>query len=274
MAASKIAGYHAGGRPEAPAARRGADRRPVRYLVNTTYHGDHTFGNVGFPSSVTIVSSRANRDSMKDLQREKSIRSESMYGDDALLDEVTAWRTPDLVFDSSCEIDLGGGQIVRLYSFGPGNGPGDTVVYVPSARAAWTGNFVSNGGVAMLLQGGPSPYIESLRRMRATLPELETIVPGHGPVGNGPIAVSELIAYLERLDADVRAAVRAGRSLEETYAVCADPFAIGLPESLITALTGYDLPQDLARAGFRDLARHLHRLNILVAYRTYENRLS
>ena len=240
---------------------------PVRYLVNTTYHGDHTFGNTAFPASVTVVSSRANRDNMADLRREKDIRAESMYGDAALFDAVTTWRTPDIVFDSSAEIDLGGGQVVELHAFGPGNGPGDVVVYAPSARTAWTGNFVSNGGVAMLLQGGPGPYVESLRRMQASLPDLETIIPGHGPSGNGPQAVSDLIGYLERLDAEVSAAVEAGRTLEETYDAVTDPYAEGLPESLLAGLAAYDVPQDLARAGFLDLVRHLHRLNVLTAYR-------
>jgi cyclase len=204
---------------------------------------------------------------MADLQREKDIRAESMYGDAALFDAVTTWRTPDIVFDSSAEIDLGGGQVVELHAFGPGNGPGDVVVYAPSARTAWTGNFVSNGGVAMLLQGGPGPYVESLRRMQASLPDLETIIPGHGPSGNGPQAVSDLIGYLERLDAEVSAAVEAGRTLEETYDAVTDPYAEGLPESLLAGLAAYDVPQDLARAGFLDLVRHLHRLNVLTAYR-------
>ncbi|MGI5282684.1 hypothetical protein ACQEVF_05070 [Nonomuraea polychroma] len=48
-----------------------------------------------------------------------------------------------------------------------GNGPGDTIVYVPDTRTAWTGNFVGHAGVAhMLLPGGPEPYADSLRRMR------------------------------------------------------------------------------------------------------------
>lgn len=109
--------------------------RPLRYLVNTTYHGDHTFGNAAFPREVVIVSSGANKANMTDLAYEKQTRSANMYGDVALLDEVTVWRTPDLTFDSFAEIDLGG-RVVQLHHFGPGNGPGDTIVYVPDARTA------------------------------------------------------------------------------------------------------------------------------------------
>jgi cyclase len=43
--------------------------RPLRYLVNTTHHGDHTFGNASFPAEVTVVSSRINRDNMLELMR-------------------------------------------------------------------------------------------------------------------------------------------------------------------------------------------------------------
>jgi cyclase len=102
-----------------------------------------------------------------------------------------------VVFDSYAEIDLGG-RLVQLHHFGPGNGPGDTVVYVPDTRTAWTGNFLCHAGTAhMLLQGGPEPYLASLRRMREALPELDTIVPGHGPMGDGPAAIDALVGYLE-----------------------------------------------------------------------------
>ncbi|MEW9555878.1 MBL fold metallo-hydrolase [Nonomuraea sp. NPDC050783] len=243
--------------------------RPVRYLVNTTYHGDHTFGNAAFPDEVVIVSSRVNKENMNDLAFEKQVRSGNMYGDAALLDTITEWRRPDLVFDSYAEIDLGG-RLVELHHFGPGNGPGDTVVYVPEARAAWTGNFLCHAGIAhMLLQGGPVPYAESLRRMRAALPDLETLVPGHGPMGDAREAVDTLLAYLERLHDDVEASVRAGRSLEETYAACADPWAEGLDRRLVAAIEGYQVPRDRAVQGMLALCRDLHRLNVLATYRLY-----
>jgi cyclase len=243
--------------------------RPVRYLVNTTYHGDHTFGNAAFGDDVIVVSSRANKENMTDLGYEKRIRSGNMYGDEHLLDKVTRWRVPDVIFDSFAEIDLGG-RVVQLWNFGPGNGPGDTVVYVPDARVAWTGNYLSHAGVGtMLLQGGPKPYLASLAAMREKLPDLETIVPGHGPMGDARAAMSALTGYLARLDEEVSAAVEAGRSLEETVATCTDPWAAGLDPALAEAIAGYRVPADVARQRMLDLFRNMHQLNILATYRLY-----
>ncbi|HWD82182.1 MAG TPA: MBL fold metallo-hydrolase [Kribbella sp.] len=245
--------------------------QPLRYLVNTTYHGDHTFGNLAFPAEVVIVSSRVNKEHMTDLAYEKRIRSGNMYGDEGLLDAVDHWRTPEVVFDSFAEIDLGG-RSVQLWHFGPGNGPGDTIVYVPDARVAWTGNFLCHANVAhMLLQGGPEPYIGSLRRMKEALPELRTIVPGHGPMGDGHDAIDTLVAYLERLHEEVEACVTAGRTLAETEAACTDPWAGDLDPALAEALSHYQVPRERAVNGMLELCRNLHRLNILATYRLYES---
>jgi len=243
--------------------------RPVRYLVNTTYHGDHTFGNMAFPDDVVIVSSRVNKENMADLGYEKQTRAGNMYGDEAVLAAVTRWRRPDLVFDSFAEIDLGG-RTVQLHHFGPGNGPGDTIAYVPDARAAWTGNFLCHAGIAhMLLQGGPEPYIASLRRMRERLPGLATIVPGHGPLGDARAAIDALSGYLETLHEEVTTSVAAGRTLAETEAACTNPWAAGLSPALAEAMSGYPVPADAARQRMLDLCRNLHRLNVLATYRLY-----
>jgi cyclase len=244
--------------------------RPLRYLVNTTYHGDHSFGNASFPAEVTVVSSKINRDNMTDLAYEKARRAGNMYGEVALLDAVTDWRRPEVVFETAAEIDLGG-RVVQLWYFGPGNGPGDTIVYLPDAQVAWTGNYLNHAGVApMLLQGGPIPYLDSLRRMRAALPALRTIVPGHGPVGDGRAAIDWLIGYLEQLLHDVREARRAGRTVQQTLETCPSPFAAGLDPRLVSALASYQLPQDTARHRLLELMGNLHRLNVFATYRALE----
>lgn len=115
------------------------------------------------------VTSRLNRAAMTDLEAEKAIRRESMYDDEHALDGVVSWRHPDLVFDRFCEIDLGG-RVVQLWHFGHGNGSGDTIVYVPDAKVAWTGNFLGPAGVSpMLLAGDPVSYVRTLRALQATL---------------------------------------------------------------------------------------------------------
>ncbi|MFG1978335.1 MBL fold metallo-hydrolase [Nonomuraea fuscirosea] len=241
---------------------------PLRYLANTTYHGDHTFGNIAFPDDVAVITSRSNRDNMDDLAYEKERRSNNMYGAEAEFDTFTTWRLPDIVFESYAEIDLGG-QTVELHRFGAGNGPGDTIVYLPSARTAWTGNFLCSAGSAhMMLQGGPTPYIASLRAMRDALPHLETIVPGHGPMGDGPRAITALLDYLERLQDEVNTAFQAGRPLEETYPLCTDPWAGGLDEQFALSLAAYAQPS--AKADFLALCRQLHRLCIMTTYRINE----
>ncbi|TDE45304.1 MBL fold metallo-hydrolase [Nonomuraea mesophila] len=244
--------------------------RPLRYLANTTYHGDHTFGNIAFPDDVTVITSRENRDNMNDLAYEKEMRAGNMYGAEAEFDAFTTWRLPDVVFDTRAEIDLGG-TTVELHRFGPGNGPGDTIVYVPSARTAWTGNFLCPAGSAhMMLQGGPVPYLHGLRAMKAGLPELETIVPGHGPMGDGPQAIDALIAYLERLQEEVSTAYRAGVPIDEVYDRCTDPWAGGLDPEFAARLDVYTSPSAPTKADYLGLCRQLHRICVLTTYRICE----
>jgi len=119
------------------------------------------------------------------------------------------WRQPDVVFDHYCAIDLGN-KIVELWHFGPGNAPGDTIVYVPDTKVAWTGNFLMCAGLPpMLLEGGPDSYIETLKAMQATL-SVATIVPGHGPMGDGKAALERFIAYMHYLQEHVGAAFASG----------------------------------------------------------------
>jgi cyclase len=201
---------------------------PLRYLANTTYHGDHTFGNAAFPDDVVIVSSYQNKASMSDLQSEKRIRSGNMHGNVGALADVSIWRKPDVTFDRFLEIDLGG-QTVELWHFGPGNAPGDTVVYAPSAKVAWTGNFLGHSRIApMLLEGSPVSYVASLKAMKETL-DARTIVPGHGPVDDAQQAIDAMIAYLEWLYDAVSQRVRAGDGESDSIDLVPPPDLLRLP---------------------------------------------
>lgn len=174
--------------------------RPVRYLAYTTHHGDHTFGSSAFGPEATVVSSDTVREAMTDLRMEKAARQESMYGTDAL-EAVHRWRHPDVTFERSLSIDLGG-RDVELWHFGPGNGPGDTLVHLPTEKITWTGNFlVPAGFVPMLLAGAPATYLASLEAMDAAL-DLDLIIPGHGYPAPARPAIDWLRHYLQAMATD------------------------------------------------------------------------
>lgn len=233
--------------------------KPLKYVVNTNYHGDHTFGNYAFPPSVEIIAHRLTAESMSDLTYEKRIRSRNLRDREHAIDDVTIWRKPDRVFDDHLDIDLGG-RIVRLLHFGPGNTPGDTIVYVPDSRVAWTGNFVCNERIIpMLLETGPLEYIETLARCKAAL-DVDTIVPGHGPLGS-PTAFARTIRYLWSLYEDVKAAFDTGLSAEAAVE------AVALrPE--------FRLPWWMPIRNLRELMNQFQRLNVLFVYRELERRRS
>jgi len=168
--------------------------KPLRYLVNTTYHGDHTFGNAAFPENVTVISSRQNKESMRDLAYEKEMRFGNMHGDQDVLADVTTWRQPDIVFDHYCAIDLGS-KIVELWHLVQAmrQGTRSSMFQMPK----WPGQGIfscSRVYHPCCWKADLTPYIETLKAMQSML-DVTTIVPGHGPMGEGKSALENFIAY-------------------------------------------------------------------------------
>lgn len=228
--------------------------RPLRYLVNTNYHGDHTFGNYAFPAAVEIVAHRLTAEGMRDLDREKRIRARNLFGNERAIADVTTWRRPDRVFEDRLDLDLGG-RVVQLRHFGPANTPGDTIVYVPDARVAWTGNMVSSEfTIPMLLEVPAMDYLDTLAKCHAAL-DVDTLVPGHGPLAR-PEALVKMIRYLWRLHRDVREAFEAGMSAEAAI-------------DAIPLRREFDVPWWLPSRSLKKLVPEFQRLNVLFTYRAF-----
>jgi cyclase len=161
-----------------------------------------------------------------------------------------------LVLDVYLELDLGG-RVVELYHLGHGNTPGDTVVYVPEARVAWTGNLIiGEGNIPFLIEGGAGAYLETIAKFTHML-EVGTIVPGHGLLTSGAI-LTRYVAYLSELIESVRKAIRAGQNLEE--AIATNP----LGQKYTQDTAGSNSPLAAQFTAFRS---GLHRWNV---WRTYQ----
>ena len=170
-----------------------------------------------------------------------TVRNDSSVFDSAEL------RLPDIVFDDYLALDLGD-RTVELYHFGAGNTLGDTVVFVPASKVAWTGNLVfGDGSLPFLLAGQPARYARTLTHFAEAL-EVETIVPGHGVPTNSTI-LARYLDYLQSLVYAVRDAHRENWTLEQTLerVPLADRFAIAPDLSSAAFYTGLH-PYNLQRS--------------------------
>lgn len=138
--------------------------QPVRYVVNTHYHGDHSGGNARLQAlgAQVIASERARRKMVENKQP----------------------GLPAVTFDESAQLHLGGKR-VELYYFGRGHTDGDIVAYFPEQRALATGDLFTVGDATPQLidyAGGGSARDWPETLDRALLLDFETVVPGHGVV--------------------------------------------------------------------------------------------
>jgi cyclase len=176
-------------------------RAPVRTLVNTHHHPDHTAGN-GVFADATIVAHELARDEMRilGLPHNSGVWTDTDYGDLKLAlpfltfaDRLTLWAD-----DLRCEL---------LFSGGPAHTTNDIVVWIPERSVLFSGDLLFNGGTPFLLSGSVLGAIDVLENFLRPL-GAQTIVPGHGPVG-GPELIEPVLGYLRfiaGLAADGRAA--------------------------------------------------------------------
>lgn len=219
--------------------------KPILYLVNANYHGDHTFGNCTFPADTLVIQQRETALRTPWFEDEKAFLLPAVGGDPAIFDGVS-YRGPDIVFDDRLTIDLGG-QTVELYWFGPANTPGDTITYAPAARAAWTGNMTV-GAFGLALESDAPTYLATLARFAQTLAP-ETLVSGHAPLSDATVIGRYMLYFSELTDA-VKQALGDGLSLEEA-------------EDRVVLFDAFAPPPDHPRP---DIVNGRHRYNVRRTY--------
>lgn len=135
---------------------------PVRYVLNTHHHGDHSGGNAQYLPLAEIIAHRNARENM--------VRGSQ----DGL---------PRVVFSDETSVFLGGVE-VRAYHMGTGHTNGDAVIYFPDLRTVHGGDLLH--GVAPFIDygngGNSKGWVATLNNILA-LP-FDTAIPGHGAIMN------------------------------------------------------------------------------------------
>ncbi|MGV9703078.1 MBL fold metallo-hydrolase [Streptomyces sp. NPDC003483] len=171
---------------------------PIRFLVNTSFHGDHCFGNFAFPSQTVIIHHEATKRVIDERFEQDRTFMIDLLGADAGIEEVVA-RSADVTVSGACSVDLGS-KHVDIEHIGFAQTDGDLVVRMREDNIVFVGNMLQAPPPALpwLLEGRPDEALVTFRRLYDIIDDGTLIVPGHGrPMRRADILHS--ITYLEKL---------------------------------------------------------------------------
>jgi cyclase len=173
---------------------------PLRLVVNTHHHGDHTHGNYLTHPAAIVAHERC---------RELILES-GIFHVPGVWEEVD-WgdlevAPPIVTFDD--RLTLWSGDVeVQLHHIGtPAHTTNDVVAWLPEQRVLYAGDLVFNGGTPFVLMGSLAGALASVERLRAF--DAEVIVPGHGDVCD-PSALDRIERYYRFVDRVAAEAERA-----------------------------------------------------------------
>ena len=222
-------------------------KKPIKYVILTHVHGDHTNGLAGFPEDIEIIAHKdleknyekfnqsnitnyknnvlpkhlANLkiklDSIKDKESEeyneliKDYNTSVDYYEDV---KRIQFRKPDITFEDYYRLKLADERIVLEYP-GPGHTSDNIVVKFSNHNVIHTGDLVFNGSFPYLIVEHGVDVYNWIRILDDLYKEnIYTVIPGHGEVGR-KIILKNQSDYFKNLSHKIEALKNAGYDLNE-----------------------------------------------------------
>lgn len=193
--------------PKIEAALKTIVDKPVRFLLNTHYHGDHTGGNEYFANkSTTIV---AHENVRKRLESGTSVRGEATP-------PAPKGALPVITFNDTLTIHLNG-EDVKAVHMPHGHTDGDAVIWFTKSNVVHMGDDFFNGTFPFVDTdngGSVKGLIANLEKVLNTVPDDVKIIPGHGALSD-KAGLRKFLDTLKATQAAVAKGIAAGKTAEQ-----------------------------------------------------------
>jgi len=187
----------------------GVTDKPVRFVINTHYHGDHTGGNPPFAASGSTIIAQDN-------VRKRLVSGGTAGNGGSMKMEMKPTEKaalPIITFEHDVTVHLNG-EDIRALHFPSGHTDGDAIIFFPKNNVVHMGDdFVRYGFPFIDVASGGSVQgmIDGVERAAAQLPADVKVIPGHGVLSN----LDDVRAYVKMLK-DTSAAVQKALDAHKT----------------------------------------------------------
>ena len=190
----------------------GITDKPVRFVINTHYHGDHTGGNVPFNNAGSTIIAQDN------VRKRLEAGGVAGNGGSVKMENKPAEKAalPIITFEHDVTVHLNG-EDIRALHFPAGHTDGDSIIFFPKNNVVHMGDdFVRYGFPFIDVSAGGSVQgmIAAMEKATAQLPADVKVIPGHGALSN----LDDVRAYTQMLketSAAVEAALKAHKTLDQ-----------------------------------------------------------
>ena len=190
----------------------GVTDKPVRFVINTHYHGDHTGGNLALATGGSTIIAQDN------VRKRLETGGKAGNGGGVSMEQKVAatGALPIITFDHDVTVHLNG-EDIRALHFPAGHTDGDAIVFFPKANVVHMGDdFVRYGYPFIDVTSGGSVQgmIAACDKVVAVLPADVKVIPGHGQLSNLE-EVRDYSTMLKETSAAVQAAIKSGKTVDQ-----------------------------------------------------------
>lgn len=172
--------------------------QPIKYILSTHHHSDHSGGNTKFAPAVEIISTANARANI--VNHKQSNAPANMV-------------PASVTFTDETAVFLGGKEVRARY-FGRGHTNGDALIYFPALKVLHTGDLMA-GNTPLIDYPGGGSVVEWTKTLDGALTlDFDTVIPGHGNVST-KAGLKTYRDNVEKLRTRAQGLIRSGKSQEE-----------------------------------------------------------
>jgi phosphoglycerate dehydrogenase-like enzyme/glyoxylase-like metal-dependent hydrolase (beta-lactamase superfamily II) len=185
--------------------------KPIRYVLDTHHHGDHSYGNAVFGQAGASIVAQTNCAKLLRVNGPKEFADAGKPPTGRKDVADSQLKVPSVIFDDKFVLD-DGKQRVEFLFFGHAHTSGDAFAYLPKQKIVCTGDACVNGAFNFMGHSDSASWIRVLEKCQQL--DVKLVLPGHGPPAGNELLEKQKHYFVE-LRQQVKKGIDVGLAYED-----------------------------------------------------------